>query len=244
MRGTVRRRRRRACRPTTRSTSSCRRPSRCASSSSIAAARERGSLPDRARSPIGEAPRFETSPSAAGRALGRRPAAQRRRRAATTWPCRPPLGAAAGALRRAGRRPVRGAGPRATLAAGRRPPAGDACGSPSIGRAATPARVGALEYGHPVFEPFRAPRSGDFSAVPVYGYRAVDAGDGRAGARAIRRRRAGAARAARRHAAACCSGPRRSTSSWSDLPLKPVFLPFVHQVGPALSRLRASRRPG
>ncbi len=28
-------------------------------------------------------------------------------------------------------------------------------------------RVGALEFGHPVFEPFRAPRSGDFSADAV-----------------------------------------------------------------------------
>src|SRR6185503_5608910 len=35
------------------------------------------------------------------------------------------------------------------------------------------ARIGALEYGHPVFEPFRAPRSGDFAAARIYGYRAV-----------------------------------------------------------------------
>src|SRR5262249_370067 len=32
-------------------------------------------------------------------------------------------------------------------------------------------RVGALEYGHPVFEVFRAPRSGDFSSARFYAYR-------------------------------------------------------------------------
>ncbi len=39
--------------------------------------------------------------------------------------------------------------------------------------AGQPARLGALEYGHPMFEAFRAPRSGDFSAARFYGYRAV-----------------------------------------------------------------------
>src|SRR5262245_65276968 len=37
------------------------------------------------------------------------------------------------------------------------------------------ARVGALEYGHPVFEVFRAPRSGDFSTARFYAYRSVAA---------------------------------------------------------------------
>ena len=32
--------------------------------------------------------------------------------------------------------------------------------------------------------------------------------------------------------------------SWSDLPLKPVFLPFVHRVGAAPRGLHASRRRG
>ena len=39
--------------------------------------------------------------------------------------------------------------------------------------ATTPSRLGALEYSHPVFELFRAPRSGDFSAARFYSYRAV-----------------------------------------------------------------------
>src|SRR5687767_3655834 len=37
------------------------------------------------------------------------------------------------------------------------------------------ARIGALEYTHPVFEPFRAPRSGDFAAARIYAYRAAEA---------------------------------------------------------------------
>ena len=38
------------------------------------------------------------------------------------------------------------------------------------------ARLGALEYGHAIFEPFRAPRSGDFSGARFYTYRAVTTG--------------------------------------------------------------------
>ena len=37
---------------------------------------------------------------------------------------------------------------------------------------AAPSRLGGLEYSHPVFELFRAPRSGDFSTARIYGYRA------------------------------------------------------------------------
>ena len=40
------------------------------------------------------------------------------------------------------------------------------------------ARVGGLEYAHPVFEPFRRPRSGDFTSIPVYGYRSLTAAMG------------------------------------------------------------------
>jgi von Willebrand factor type A domain len=91
-----------------------------------------------------------------------------------------------------------------------------------------PARLGALEYGHSVFEPFRAPRSGDFSSARFYGYRAVTLGsDGKTiarfddGAPALVERRVGAGRVL------------MWTSSldvqWNDLALKPVFLPFVHR---------------
>jgi hypothetical protein len=90
------------------------------------------------------------------------------------------------------------------------------------------ARVGALEYGHPVFEPFRAPRSGDFSAIPIYGYRNVTAAMGAqvlarfdAGTPAVLERRLGRGRV--------MLWASTLDVSWSDLPRKPVFLPFVHQ---------------
>jgi hypothetical protein len=92
----------------------------------------------------------------------------------------------------------------------------------------TAARLGALEYSHSVFEPFRKPRSGDFSSARFYGYRAVTLGkDGRTiarfddGAPALVERRVGSGRVL------------MWTSSldvqWNDLALKPVFLPFLHR---------------
>jgi hypothetical protein len=89
-------------------------------------------------------------------------------------------------------------------------------------------RVGALEFGHPVFESFRAPRSGDFSGTRFYGYRAVKPAVGAqvlarfdAGAPALLERRVGNGRV--------LLWTSTLDLSWSDLPLKPVYLPFVHQ---------------
>lgn len=91
---------------------------------------------------------------------------------------------------------------------------------------AAPSRLGALEYSHPVFELFRAPRSGDFAAARFYGYRATGPSTGQVLARfddgtpALLERKTGAGRVL------------MWTSSldldWSDMPVKPVFLPFVH----------------
>jgi hypothetical protein len=90
------------------------------------------------------------------------------------------------------------------------------------------ARVGALEYAHPVFEPFRAPRSGNFATVPVYGYRSLTAvPDAQVLARfdgtapAVLERRVGAGRV-------LLWGSTLDVS-WSDLPTRGVFLPFIHQ---------------
>jgi hypothetical protein len=101
------------------------------------------------------------------------------------------------------------------------------------------ARLGALEYGHPVFEVFRAPRSGDFSTARFYGYRAVVPGqdtqilarfDG--GAPALVERRVGRGRV--------LEWASTFDLAWSDLPLKPVFLPFVHR---AVRHLAAYSEP-
>jgi hypothetical protein len=90
------------------------------------------------------------------------------------------------------------------------------------------ARVGALEYGHPVFEPFRAPRSGTFSAIPVFGYRnLVAAKDAQvlarfdAGTPAVLDRSLGRGRV--------LMWATTLDLSWSDFPTKPVFLPLIHQ---------------
>jgi hypothetical protein len=101
------------------------------------------------------------------------------------------------------------------------------------------ARVGGLEYGHPVFEPFRAPRSGDFSSARIYGYRNIVADKSAqvlarfdAGAPAVLERRVGNGRVLLWASAL--------DTSWSDLPIKPVFLPFIHQ---AMEHLAAYSEP-
>ncbi len=90
------------------------------------------------------------------------------------------------------------------------------------------ARIGALEYGHPVFEPFRAPRSGDFSAVPVYGYRNLTPAKN---ARQRPKRAPELVAPAERRAGNGRVLIWGSTLdvTWSDLPQRPVFLPFVHR---------------
>jgi hypothetical protein len=89
-------------------------------------------------------------------------------------------------------------------------------------------RVGALEYGHPVFEIFRAPRSGDFSSARFYAYRSVTALPASqvlarfdAGTPALVERKLGSGRV--------LLWASTLDLSWSDLPLKPVFLPFIHR---------------
>jgi hypothetical protein len=90
------------------------------------------------------------------------------------------------------------------------------------------ARVGALEYGHPVFEVFRAPRSGDFSTARFYAYRSVQAAPN---AQVLARFDAGTPALVERKMGSGHVMLWASTLdlSWSDLPLKPVFLPFLHR---------------
>jgi hypothetical protein len=90
------------------------------------------------------------------------------------------------------------------------------------------ARVGGIEFGHPVFEAFRAPRSGDFASVRVYGYRNLGPAPGAevlarfdAGPPAVVERRIGAGRV--------LLWASSFDQSWTDLPIRSVFLPFVHR---------------
>jgi len=97
--------------------------------------------------------------------------------------------------------------------------------------------LGGLAYGHQVFEPFRAPRSGDFSAARFYGYRGVTpAQDAQVlarfddGAPALVARTVGRGRV--------LGWTSTLDMFWSDLALKPVFLPFVHQMSRHLADYR------
>jgi hypothetical protein len=90
------------------------------------------------------------------------------------------------------------------------------------------ARIGALEYGHAVFEPFRGPRSGNFATALVYEYRRVTADKTAqvlarfdSGSPALVERRVGKGRVM-----LLATGLDRPSS---DLPLKPVFPVFVQQ---------------
>jgi hypothetical protein len=91
-----------------------------------------------------------------------------------------------------------------------------------------PSRLGALEYSHPVFEIFRAPRSGDFSSARFYGYRATAQPAGQVLARfddgtaALLERKVGAGRV--------LLWTSTLDLGWNDMPVKAVFLPFVHTV--------------
>jgi hypothetical protein len=102
------------------------------------------------------------------------------------------------------------------------------------------ARVGGIEYGHPVFEAFRAPRSGDFASARVYGYRNVSAAkDGQVlarfdgGAPAVLERRVGNGRV--------LLWASTLDTSWSDVPIRPIFLPFVHRAMRHLAAYKESQ---
>jgi len=99
------------------------------------------------------------------------------------------------------------------------------------------AKLSGMDYGHAVFEPFRAPRSGDFSTARFYSYRGLKvAKDATVLARfdtgepALVEKAIGLGRVV--------MFASTIDLSWNDLALKPVFLPFVHQLGRHLSGFR------
>jgi hypothetical protein len=97
------------------------------------------------------------------------------------------------------------------------------------------ARLGYIDYSHPVFEAFRAPRAGAFSAARFYRYRgmpaAVIAGDAADGAPAVLARfdDGSAALVERRMGAGrVLAWGSTLDTHWTSLALEPVFLPLVH----------------
>jgi hypothetical protein len=91
------------------------------------------------------------------------------------------------------------------------------------------ASLGFLDYSHPVFEVFKAPHSGDFSAAHVFRYRAVEAGPND---RIIARYDDGAIAAAERKVGLGRVVVWTTTldDTSTDIAVKPVFLPLVHQI--------------
>ncbi|HEX6927320.1 MAG TPA: BatA domain-containing protein [Longimicrobiaceae bacterium] len=87
--------------------------------------------------------------------------------------------------------------------------------------------LGFVDLGHPVFEPFSAPRSGDFTAARVFQYRALPEG-----ARVLARFGDGGAALTEQRVGKGRVLVWSSTmdSRWNNLALQPVFLPFVHQL--------------
>jgi hypothetical protein len=100
-----------------------------------------------------------------------------------------------------------------------------------LGRTLT---VGYIDYSHPVFELFRVPRSGDFGSTQVYRYRGLELWPE---ARILARFDDGGVALSERS-----TGNGRVLvwtgtldNLWSNLVVKPVFLPFVHRVATYLA---------
>ena len=89
--------------------------------------------------------------------------------------------------------------------------------------------LGYIDYSHPVFELFSAPRSGDLLSARVFRYRTLET---READRVLARFSDGSVALAERRVGSGKVLLWTSTldSFWNQLALKPVFLPFVHQV--------------
>lgn len=89
--------------------------------------------------------------------------------------------------------------------------------------------IGFRDYSHPVFEVFKAPRSGDFSAARVLRYRSLQTTPD---ARVIARYDDGGVAGVEKRLGTGRVIVWTTTldDSWSDLALKPVYLPLVHQL--------------
>jgi hypothetical protein len=104
------------------------------------------------------------------------------------------------------------------------------------------ARLGALEYAHPLFEVFRGPRTGDFASARFYGYRSMTTSAANAGVQTLARFDDGQPALLERRVGTGRVLVWTSTldTGWTDLALKPVFVPFVHRI---VRHLGAYREP-
>jgi hypothetical protein len=99
---------------------------------------------------------------------------------------------------------------------------------PAVDRSAEwGATLAYVDYSHPVFEIFRGPHSGDFSSSRFFRYRRLEARDGVLarfddGAPALATKDIGKGRV--------MVWTSSLDTSWNDLALQPVFLPFLHQL--------------
>ena len=100
--------------------------------------------------------------------------------------------------------------------------------------------VATVDYGHPVFELFSAPRSGDFSTAHLFRYRLLVApGDSGViarlddGAPALVEKSVGGGKV--------LMWASSLDEYWTDLPLQPVFLPFVHELAKYAGRYGDAR---
>ena len=111
---------------------------------------------------------------------------------------------------------------------------------PSVDRTSRGATIGFRDYSHAVFELFKAPRSGDFSAARIYRYRTLATGPND---RVLARFDDGAVAVAERKVGAGRVIALASTldDSYSDLPLKPIYLPLVHQLVKYLGQFESPR---
>jgi hypothetical protein len=93
--------------------------------------------------------------------------------------------------------------------------------------------LGSIDFSHPVFEIFSSPRSGDLTAARVFRYRALTAAG-----KVLARFDDGAVAVAERKIGNGSVIAWTSTLDgyWNDLPLKPVFVPFLHQLMRHLGR--------
>lgn len=104
-------------------------------------------------------------------------------------------------------------------------------GGPRDTRPGAEVRLGYLDRGHPVFEPFARPRSGDFSAARFYRFRALDVAEDSTVSVVARFDDGTPALAERRLERGTVLALASSLDAfWNDLALQPVYLPFVHQL--------------